>query len=214
MTVGSRSSAVPVDVPPHIETTPSTIATRTEVWIFLRWSRRPLMALGNCDLCIKRRFMASVRLYTHDCLQIIPFMLGQLQSLHWIVLQYILSATDDGRLLFYLIERHEESAPSSTSSEVGVSKQQTLRKQHPPAMMAPKHIVELSGSIVALTVGCLGPRQVLVVVVMTCEGDIHLIDVHEDEDIVPFVVNCFETGSVGPSCICIQNHGQLVASFH
>ena len=81
-------------------------------------------------------------------------------------------------------------------------------------MMAPKHIVDLSGSIVALTVGFLGPQQVLVVlVVMTCEGDIHLIDVHEDEDIVPSVVHSFETGSVGPSSICIQNHGQLVASF-
>lgn len=144
-----------------------------------------------------------------------PIYAGSAPVAPLIVFQYILSATDDGRLLFYSVERHEESASPSPSHEVGalaVSKQQALRKQQ-WAMIAPKHVVELSGSIVALTVGCLGTHQVLVVVVMTCEGDIHLIDVHEDEDIMPSVVNSFDTGSVGPSSICIQNHGQLVVSF-
>lgn len=129
-----------------------------------------------------------------------------------ILLNYVMSATDDSRLLFYSLKYNEQK------SQIGLAGSQekaALRKQQLDRdAVLPTHVVQLSGSVVALAVGCLvAGHESEHVVALTCEGEMHVVDVNNDEDNVPKLVFSCETGSLSPSNVCIQNDGTVFVSY-
>ena len=132
-----------------------------------------------------------------------------------IAFHHVISATDDGRILFYSVQRWDFELKSL---QIGIedSKRKLFRK-HQLEMNAvpPKYVVQLSGSIVAITAGQLNVMQmdtpINSIVAMTCEGELYIIQVDERDLLEPKMVFRFDTGTLNSYCLCIQDASIFVS---
>ena len=126
-----------------------------------------------------------------------------------IAYQHVISATDDGRILFYSVQRWEYE-PKSLQIGIDDAKRKSFRKhQFDRNAVPPKYVVQLSGSIVAIAAGRLQVTHmdtpINSIVAINSEGELHIIQIDEHDLMKPMIVFRFNTGSLSPSCICIQD---------